>query len=56
LNDRRINDRNLVMVERVLLLMRERPTFAAVGYAHLPGEKGILRLLEGRGFTVTPLL
>lgn len=55
LDDRRINDRNLAMVERALPLMREQATFVAVGYAHLPGNKGILRLLERRGYAVTRL-
>lgn len=27
----------------------------AAGAAHLPGEDGVLRLLEGRGWTITPL-
>lgn len=56
LDARRITDRNRVMVERMLPLMREKPTFVAVDGLHLPGEKGILRLLEGQGFTVVRLL
>jgi len=56
LDDRRINDRNVVMVERLLPQMSEQSTFVAVGYALLPGERGMLRLLEQQGYTVTPLL
>lgn len=56
LDDRRINDRNIVMAERILPAMKERPTFVAVNYPHLPGEGGILRLLEQQGYTLTPLL
>lgn len=52
---RLIDDRNRLMVERMLPLMAKEATFVAVGAAHLPGERGILRLLEQRGFTVTRL-
>lgn len=55
LDDRRINDRNDVMLERMLPLMQEQSSFVAVGALHLPGERGILNLLEQRGFTVQPL-
>ena len=56
LDARRITDRNRVMVERLLPLMRERPTFIALEHLHLTGEEGVLRLLERQGFTVMPLL
>lgn len=56
LDARRITDRNRVMVERMLPLMQERATFVAVDSLHLPGEKGILRLLEAQGMTLLPLL
>lgn len=55
LDDNMINSRNLVMVERMLPLMQEQSTFVAVDVLHLPGEEGILRLLEQRGFAVVPL-
>lgn len=32
-----------------------KPVMAAVGALHLPGEKGVLRLLERKGWTVAPL-
>ena len=47
--------RNRVMVERALPLIEQDSTFIAVGALHLPGEQGILRLLEQQGFTVTRL-
>lgn len=40
------------------LLLREgdgKKVFAAVGAAHLPGDAGVLNLLAGEGFTITPL-
>jgi len=55
LNDRLIDARNRVMVDRALPLMERAPTFVAVGALHLPGEQGVLRLLERQGFTVTRL-
>ena len=50
-----IDERNRTMVERMLPLMAQDATFVAVGAAHLPGEAGILALLERQGFTVTRL-
>jgi len=55
LEQRLIIDRNYVMVERMLPLMRSRPTFVAVGAAHMAGEHGVLHLLESRGYRVTRL-
>lgn len=55
LDQRLILGPNRIMVERMLPLMEEGPTFVAVGAGHLPGEEGILRLLEQQGFTVTRL-
>lgn len=47
--------RNQVMTSRMDGLMRDGRTFLfAVGAMHLPGEDGVLRLLEGAGYTVTP--
>jgi uncharacterized protein len=55
LDDRLLDDRNRVMVDRMLPLMRRASTFVAVGAGHMAGDQGILRLLEQRGFTVTRL-
>lgn len=50
--ERLIDDRNHRMAERLIPLL-DRRLFVAVGAGHLPGEQGILRLLEQRGFTAT---
>jgi len=53
--DRFLDDRNHKMVARMLPLMEEQPSFMAVGALHLPGEEGVLALLEREGYTVTRL-
>jgi len=45
-------DRNHRMVKRMQPRLQEGNAFIAVGALHLPGEKGILRLLENRGYRV----
>lgn len=52
---RLVTDPNRVMVERMAPLFQKAPTFVAVEALHVPGEEGILRLLEQRGYTVTRL-
>jgi len=47
---RLIIDRNQRMVERMQKRLEEGNAFIAVGALHLPGQKGILRLLEHRGY------
>jgi uncharacterized protein YbaP (TraB family) len=36
-------------------LMKEQSTFVAVGALHLPGENGLIQLLQRAGYTVKPL-
>lgn len=47
--------RNMLMVQRMKPLLRQAPTFTAVGAAHLLGPKGIIALLRKDGFTVRPV-
>jgi uncharacterized protein len=49
-------DRNEVMVERIMALSKENSLCAAVGAGHLYGKKGILNLLQKRGFRVNPIV
>ena len=50
-----VDERNLRMLNRALPLLEEGCTFIAVGALHLPGEKGLLALIEAAGFDVRPL-
>ena len=47
-------DRNLIMADRITEILKEQTLFCAVGAAHLPGEKGVLRLLKKNGMIVSP--
>jgi uncharacterized protein len=55
LDFRILTNRNRIFVERALPHMSKASTFIAVGAAHLPGEEGVLRLFEKRGYKVTLL-
>ena len=47
--------RNENMVIVMDSLMQHKTVFAGVGAAHLAGEKGMLQMLEDRGYTIRPL-
>lgn len=51
-NDNLIYNRNANWVKAMPDIMRQAPTFFAVGAAHLCGEKGVLRLLEQAGYKI----
>ena len=44
--------RNYIMAERIALLVQKQSLFAAIGAAHLGGQKGVLRLLKRKGFSI----
>jgi len=48
-------DRNQVMANRMDSIMQAQTLFAAVGTAHLPGEKGVIELLRRKGYVVEPV-
>lgn len=50
-----VDERNERMVDRMQPLIERGGAFVAVGALHLPGERGVLRLLENAGYTVTPV-
>lgn len=47
-----VNNRNADWVKAMPSIMKEKPTFFAVGAAHLCGDKGVLQLLRESGYTV----
>ena len=49
---RLVVDRNHRMAERMRQYLQQGKAFIAVGALHLPGEEGLLNLLEQQGYTV----
>jgi len=47
-----IDNRNADWAKRMPVIMSAKPTFFAVGAGHLPGDNGLLKLLEAAGYTV----
>jgi hypothetical protein len=54
LNDELITLRNYRMTERIVPLIKQQPTFVAIGTGHLPGEEGVIALLRKEGYIVEP--
>ena len=50
--DQLIYNRNADWVAKMPDIMASKPTFFAVGAAHLPGDKGVLQLLRNAGYTI----
>jgi len=50
-----IHARNHRMADSLLNLLGQNTVFAAVGALHLPGEQGLINLLRGHGFVLSPL-
>ncbi|HUC82776.1 MAG TPA: TraB/GumN family protein, partial [Flavisolibacter sp.] len=48
-------NRNIKMAYRMDSLAHVRPMFFAVGAAHLPGDSGVIRLLQNDGYKVEPV-
>jgi uncharacterized protein YbaP (TraB family) len=55
LKDLLLINRNRKMARRIDSLTSLRSMFIAIGVAHLPGEKGVIQLLQKSGFTVEPV-
>lgn len=52
---RLIQERNYRMAERITPLLDQGNALIAVGALHLPGEEGLLSLLEQQGYMVSPV-
>lgn len=52
LNENLLTSRNEDWVPKIEKLMGEQSAFIAVGAGHLPGDKGLLKLLAKEGYTV----
>ncbi len=50
-----VRQRNLVMAERAIPFLEKGNVFMAVGALHLPGEQGIVALLQNAGYTLVPV-
>lgn len=53
--DRLLSRRNTRMADRLVPILKEGGAFIAVGAAHLPGDGGLLNLIEKAGYRVTPV-
>lgn len=51
-----VYDRNRNWVEQMKSIVDDKPTFFVVGAGHLPGEEGVLKLLENEGYTIEPVM
>jgi uncharacterized protein YbaP (TraB family) len=54
-NARFIDDRNIRWVPMIEESIRQKKSFIAVGAGHLGGPNGVIRLLQRRGYTLTPI-
>jgi hypothetical protein len=48
-----VDDRNIRMVERMEKRLKAGNAFIAIGALHLPGKKGVLKLLQNRGYRIS---
>ena len=51
-----LTDRNKRWIPLIQKQIAEKPTFVAVGAAHLGGEEGVIALLRKEGYSVVPIL
>lgn len=47
--------RNLEWMPKIEKMMHDKPAFITVGITHLEGDQGLLALLRGKGYTLTPV-
>ena len=47
--------RNADWIDKIEVLIKDKPTFIAVGAGHLGSKKGVVALLRKKGYKVRPL-
>ena len=47
--------RNEEWLPKIEKMIKEQPTFIAIGISHLEEERGLLHLLRAKGYTLTPV-
>lgn len=55
-NDLFLTQRNKKWIEKMIPEINTKPTFFAVGAAHLGGEEGLIALLKKQGYQLTPIV
>jgi uncharacterized protein YbaP (TraB family) len=48
-------ERNEKWIPQIIQMLKEQKCFIAVGAAHLGGPNGVIRLLEEKGYKITPV-
>lgn len=51
-----LDKRNQRWIPAIETMIAEKRTFIAVGAGHLPGENGVIQLLQNKGYTLTPVV
>ncbi len=49
---RLLTDRNYIMADRMQSILQKGNAFIAIGAMHLPGEEGVLSLLNKQGYKI----
>ena len=52
---RLLDERNVSWIPKLEIAFKEKPTFVAVGAGHLGGRNGVLRLLQKKGYRISPV-
>lgn len=51
-----LDNRNKNWIAKIEDFAKQQPTFFGVGAGHLPGENGVIKLLQKKGYTVKPIM
>ncbi|MEM6966974.1 MAG: TraB/GumN family protein, partial [Bacteroidota bacterium] len=54
-NEASLTKRNVIMADNIKKIIHDHSLFAAMGAAHLPGEGGVIKLLEQAGYNMRPV-